>query len=196
MLPEWFVVFAVAMRLASGATYAKAVLSRRTQPNPVTWFFWALTPIIVFCAQLFHLETVGWGIATTVALGLSPLIVFVLSLRHNLHRSHFTPATIACGILAACGIVLWLNTNDPTLAIIFSIAADAFASIPTVIKAWRNPTSEYLPAYLITIASVIITLLTITTWTFASYAFPIYIFAINLIIFTAGFLSVRRKLAR
>jgi hypothetical protein len=193
MLPEWFVVFAVALRLASGATYARAVLARQAKPNPITWFFWALTPLIVFTAQLFHLEAVGWGIATTLALGLSPLLVFIVSLRHNWHRSQFTPSTITCGVLAACGILLWLTTNDPVLAIIFSIAADTFASIPTVIKAWRDPKSEFLPAYLITTASVIITAATITTWSFASYAFPAYIFAINVIIFSAGLMGLARK---
>lgn len=195
VLPEWFVVFAVFLRLASGLTYARAVIKRRAQPNPVTWFFWALAPMIVFAAQLFDFAAVGWSIATTFALGLSPLIVFILSLRHNLHRSHFTPSTIVCGILAGVGIFLWLSTNDPTLAIIFSIAADIFGSIPTVIKAYRDPKSEYLPAYLLTMASVTMTLCIITQWNFAAYAFPVYIFIINLIIFSAGNLQFlgRRK---
>lgn len=193
MLPEWFVIFAVALRLASGTMYARAVFARRARPNPISWFFWALTPLIVFAAQLFDLQSVGWGIATTFALGLSPLIVFVCSLQYNWRRAHFTPANITCGVLAATGIVLWLTTNDPTLGIVFSIAADAFASIPTIIKAWKQPQSEYLPAYFITMMSVTITAATITTWNFASCAFPIYIFIINAIIFGAGYAGRQRK---
>lgn len=194
MLPAWFILFAAGLRLLSGATYAFAVIKNRAQPNPVTWFFWALTPAIVFVAQLF--EGVSWGLFTTFALGFGPLVVFVLSLRHNWKRSHFTPSTIICGILAGVGVVLWLTTNNPTMAIIFSILADIFGSIPTIIKVWRAPASEFLPAYAITIVSITLTLLTITTWSFAHAAFPLYILAINIVILGAGLISFRKRVRR
>jgi len=191
MLPGWIVLCAAAIRLLSGATYAWAVIQRRARPNPITWFFWALTPGIVFFAQLF--EGVGWGLFITFALGFGPFVVFLLSLRHNWHRSHFTPSTITCGILAALGVLLWLTTSNPTHAIIFSILADIFGSIPTIVKIWRDPTSEFLPAYAITMSSIALTMLTINDWVFAQYAFPVYIFGINLVIFGTGFIAQRLR---
>lgn len=190
MLPAWIVVCAALLRLLSGGSYAWAVIRNRAKPNPITWFFWALTPTIVFFAQLF--QGVGWGLFITFALGFGPLVVFILSLRHNWNRSHFTPSTITCAILAAVGIFLWLTTNNPTLAIIFSILADIFGSVPTIIKIWRTPASEYLPAYLITMAAMTLSLLTITEWEFAQYSFPVYIFMINLVIFGTGFIASKR----
>ncbi|HVI69593.1 MAG TPA: hypothetical protein VM581_03990 [Magnetospirillaceae bacterium] len=194
MLPAWIVICAALLRLLSGATYALAVVRDRAKPNPITWFFWALTPTIVFFAQLF--EGVSWGLFTTFALGFGPFVVFILSLRRNWNRSHFTPSTIVCGIFATLGVLLWLTTNNPTLAITFSILADIFGSIPTIIKIWHNPASEYAPAYFITMISVSLTLLTITEWTFAQYAFPVYILVINIVIFGAGILAQRRLTRR
>lgn len=195
MLPAWITIVAALLRLLSGTSYAWAVLRGRAQPNPITWFFWALTPTIVFLAQLF-VGGVGWGLLTTFALGFGPLVVFVLSLRHNWSRSHFTPSTITCGVLATLGVVLWLTTNNPILAIIFSMLADIFGSIPTILKAWRHPASEFLPAYLITMVSIILTLLSLTEWTFAQYGFPVYILAINLVIFGTGFIASKRQQVR
>jgi hypothetical protein len=182
MLPVWFIIFAVAIRFIGGLTYAWAVIKKRARPNPVTWFFWSLTPMIVFAAQIS--EHIGWSAAMTFALGFSPLIVFVLSLKDNLNRSQLTPATITCGVLAAIGVMLWLTTNNPALAILFSILADIFGSIPTVIKAYKNPKSEVAFPYFLSSASMVITLLTITKWSLPSYGFPIYIFLINALIFS------------
>lgn len=182
MLPAWIIIIAVVLRLVSGATYALAVVKGRAKPNPVTWFFWALTPMIVFVAQM--VEQVGWDSATTLALGLSPLIIFIISLKNNWNRSHFTPSTLACAVLAAIGIVLWRITDDPNLAIAFSILADIFGSIPTVLKAYKQPKSEVATPYLLSMASMVITLLAITEWSMASAAFPIYIFLINFVIFS------------
>lgn len=194
MLPGWIVLCAALLRLVSGGTYAWAVIQKRARPNPITWFFWALTPTIVFFAQLF--EGVGWGLTITFALGFGPLVVFLLSLRHNWQRSHFTPSTITCGILAGLGVILWLTTSNPLHAIIFSILADIFGSIPTIIKIWRDPRSEFLPAYAISMFSVALTILTINQWVFAQYAFPFYILVINLIIFGTGFTALHTKRIR
>ncbi len=195
MLPEWFVVYAVALRLTSGLSYALAVIKKRAKPNPITWFFWALTPAIVFVAQLFEHAALS-SMAITLALGFGPLLVFILSLKYSLQRTHFTPASITCGVVAAIGVALWLTTSDPKLAIIFSIGADICSSIPTIIKIWRKPGSEFLPAYAITMASMVITLLTLQAWDFASFIFPVYILAINAVIFGTGFVATRRKPAR
>lgn len=184
MLPTWFILIAIALRLFGNVHYIRAVIRRKAHPNPVTWFFWALTSLIVFAAQI--MENVGWSAAATLSLAVGPLIIFALSLKNDASRAQFNLSSIACGLFAAIGIILWLNEKDPIIAIIFSIAADAFASLPTVIKAWRQPNSEYLPAYAFSMSSMVIALLTLTDWNFASYAFPAYIFTINLIIISTG----------
>ncbi|HXH26817.1 MAG TPA: hypothetical protein VNG90_02895 [Candidatus Acidoferrum sp.] len=183
MLPVWFLNIAIVIRLLGGAGYVVAVLRGKAKPNPVTWFFWGLTPMLAFAAQVS--EGVGPQACVTFALGIGPLAVFCLSLTRGHHAPmSFAPSTIACGILAALGIVLWQTTSDPTLAIVFSILADIAASVPTLMKAYHKPGTEYGLTYLLSMISMVITLLTITHWTFGRYAFPIYIFFINLSLFS------------
>lgn len=190
MLPAWFIIVAVAIRIIGGTFYLRAVLRRKAQPNPITWFFWALTAGIVFIAQIF--EHVGWSAATTFALALTPTAIFIASLRHNLTRAHFTKATIGCGVMAGLGIVLWQITNDPVQAIVFCIIADIFGSVPTLEKAYKQPHSEVALPYWLSVISMGVTLLIIDTWTFANYAFPIYIAAINLSVIGMRMLGMRK----
>lgn len=182
ILPAWFVFVAAGIRLSSGATYTMAALKGRAKPNPITWLFWALTPMIVFIAQV--VGHAGWSAVMSFAFALSPLIVFIISLKKNWSRAHFTPSTIACAILATIGVVLWQLTNNPVMAIIFSIMADTFASIPTLIKCYYTPHSEYPLSYFLSMVSVLVTLAATSSWSFTSSAFAVYMFCINFLLFS------------
>ncbi len=190
MLPEWFVSIAIAIRIFGGLSYFRGVFTGKAKPNPITWFIWSATAMVAFAAQLH--EHVGAQAWVTFSLGITPLLVCIVSLLKNRSEPHFTPFNLSCGALALIGIVLWQATDNALLAIVFSIFADTAGSIPTVVKAFNHPTSEYAPAYAMSILSMLITLGTITTWDFASYAFPTYIALINIVIFGAIFWGTHR----
>ena len=75
MLPENFIFIAAFMNLCSSGVYAYATLRGKTQPNRMTWFMWAVAPLITTAAQIAG----GVGISTlfVFAVGLGPLVVFV-----------------------------------------------------------------------------------------------------------------------
>jgi len=191
MLPAWCIVFAILLRLGGGLQYARGVLKGKARPNPVTWFLWGFTSMVAFAAQLQ--EGVGLSASGTFALGLSPLLVFGISVVKNRKVSHLTPFTIACAICTFVGIILWRITSDASLAILFSIIADIFAGLPTIVKAYRDPASEYARPYLISIISTVIILLTIHSFTFAAIAFPFYMFLTNVMFFTLAMVPLRQR---
>jgi len=159
MLPEWFVSIAIAIRIIGGLSYFHGVFKGRAKPNPITWFIWSATAMVAFAAQLDeHIGVQAW---VTFSLGVTPLLVCIVSLFKNRSEPHFTPFNMSCGVLAIIGIILWQVTDNALLAIVFSIFADTAGSIPTVIKAFKNPASEYAPAYSMSILSMIVTLLTV-----------------------------------
>lgn len=184
ILPAWFVYVAIAIRLISGAVYTTATMKGKAKPSPVTWFFWGLTPMIAFAAQVSR----GGGIESslmTFAIGLGPLVIFITAFFKNRKNWKFTISNGVCAILAAIGVALWLITDDPVLAMIFSILADFSASLPTITKSYLKPKSEYPVAYAISMLSMILTLLALSDWSFLNYAFEAYILVINLIILSA-----------
>ncbi len=169
-------------------------MNGRSQPNPITWFFWALAPAIVLFALLSKGST-GPVLWITFVLSLGPAIVFLLSLYKSPWRAHFTPTTIVCAVLAVIGVVLWQITNNPLHAIIFSILVDLFASVPTLEKAYRRPRSEYPMPYAISALSMLITLFTIQGATI-DYLFPLYMLLINCLLFAVPYFRKRTYHAR
>ena len=189
MLPAWFVVFSVAIRLIGGSQYVWAIIKGKARPNPVTWLLWGLTPAIAFIAQIQGGFT-GQS-AVLLALATSPLVIFGVTVARHSIKEHLTPFAITCGVIALIGIVLWRITSLPELAIIFSIIADIFATLPTLLKTYKDRTSEYAVPYILSMLSMIITLLTIHDWAFTIYAFPLYMLGINTLILSFVLLPLR-----
>lgn len=182
MLPGWFALFSIAIRLVGGTQYAWGVLVGKARPNPITWFLWGLTPLIAFFAQLQNGLSTQAGVL--LALATTPLIISAIALIKYRSREHFTPFSITCGGLALLGIVLWQITDIPELAIVFSIVADIFATLPTLQKAYHDPASEYAWPYMLSMISMVIALLAIREWSFLVYAFPLYMLCINMACFS------------
>ena len=176
MLNENVVFGAVALNLVGSSSYLVATLRGQARPNRVTWFLWALAPLIAFSAE--RGEGVGHASLMTFMVGAGPLLVFVASLvsRHGSWR--ITRLDVTCGVLSLVAVALWLLTRDGTVAIALTIAADGLAALPTVVKAWRHPRTESPWIFWLGSTSAAITLLTVDQWDFAHYGFPVYILAI------------------
>lgn len=177
------IAVAIFLRLFAGANYLIATIKGQVRPNPITWLFWGIAPIIAFAAQAQHgLEPAGW---VTLALGVGPLMIFVASLtKSEKKRWKLGIFDFLCGVSAAIGLVLWQLTSDPALALAFGILADILGGLPTVYKAYVRPESEKAFPYIISMLSMVVTLLTIHDWTFMQVGFPAYIFCINFVIAT------------
>jgi hypothetical protein len=191
MLDPKFVIFGAILNLIGSSSYVVATVKGTTKPNRVTWFLWALIPIIAFSAQLS--EGVGLQALMTFMVGFGPALVFVASFMNRKSVWNLTNFDFMCGGLSVLGLVLWLVTKEGNLAIALSIAADGLAALPTVRKAYRAPETESAYVYLLAMISAVITLLTIDKWNFAYWGFPAYILAICGILFALIHLRPQRQ---
>ena len=150
----------------------------------MSWSLWGLTAMIAFLAQL----TGGAGeeALVTFVLGVTPLVVCVLALVTGRADSGRAGLSAGCAVIAVAGIVLWQLTSNPVLAVLFCIIADLFASLPTLVKAYVDPSSEYPLPYLMSATAMAVTLLTIRDWSFVVYGFPLYMMLINVAIFSVA----------
>jgi hypothetical protein len=195
MLDSALVIAAIFLRLLAGADYLVATVRGTVKPNPVTWLFWGLSPMIAFAAQVqYGLQPASW---VTFALGLGPLLIFAITLTKNKRqRWKIGLFDILCGVSAFIGIVLWQVTSDPVLALSFGILADILGGIPTVYKAYIKPQTEKALPYLLSVASMAVTMLTIRDWSYVSAGFTIYIFCINVVIATLTGTRVGLRVSR
>jgi len=188
MIPEYFIYFAVLANFMGGIVYLKDTLTGQAKPNRVTWLLWAIAPLIGFAAQIQ--AGVGLSSAMTFIVGFSPLLIFIASFFNKQSRWNLTAFDLICGTLSILGLILWIMTNDPILAIIFSILADGLAALPTIKKSFYHPESESEYAFLGGTISGLVTILALTRYDLANLGFPLYIFLVNGILF----LLIRFKL--
>ncbi len=173
MINDNFIYLGILLFSLGNLSYIFDTLSGKIKPNRVTYFFWAIAPLITFASQIKQ----GVGIQSLLALvvGFWPLLGFLASFVNKKAEWKLTKFDIICGILSFTGLILWLLTKIANLAIIFSIAADVMAAIPTIRKSFLYPKTESFWPYLSGAVYGVITLLTIKNWSFQYYAFPLYI---------------------
>ena len=160
--------------------YAKDTFFGSTKPNLVSWVMWCSADLIGTAASVAAGAT--WAALPTFVAGFGPLIVIIASLANKKAYWKLGKLDYLCGSLSALALVLWVVTKAPSVAIVFAIATDALAAVPTVIKGWRHPETESSSAYVAGIISALSAFTAITVWTFPVYGFPAYLVAINAVI--------------
>lgn len=181
MLPEYFIYIAASIRILAGLLYIKSILKGKTRPSAVSWLIWSVSPFIAFFAATF---SEGFKLASlvTLALGISPLLVFITASVTKNHLFKLTLPDLICGILAIISLICWLITKNPILTISFAILADLISTIPTLKKSYYYPDTEYAPTYSLAILAMSITLLANKETTSYSLIYPTYILLMNLLV--------------
>ncbi len=169
-----FLVFVgILISVITHSAYIKDTLRGKTKPNKVSWLMWTLAPLVAGGPAI---SSGAWWVAfPTLGEGFVSLVVFIASFLNPHAYWKLKAVDYFCGALSIIALVMWLFAQEPITAIIFAIASDAFSTIPTILKSWKNPESETGIAY----AGALITALTsfagIQAWIFAEYAFPAFL---------------------
>lgn len=177
MLPESCAIVGALIGSLGGCYYLAETLLGRAQPNRITWLLWGLFPMVIFVAQRAQgVAGVSW--ASFVA-GLTPLLVVAASFFNRNAYWRTEPRDYGRMAAAVLGLLLWALTDEPNLALLFSLLADGLASVPTLLKAYRHPRSESWVAYAVSALGFGISLLSVQTHTFEATAFVTYLVLLN-----------------
>lgn len=192
MLPESFAIVGAAIGSLGGLWYLRDTIAGRARPNRVTYLLWGVFPLVIFAAQRAQgVSGLSW---TSFAAGFLPLLVFAASFFNPVSYWRTTGRDYGLMAAAIVGLILWAITDEPNLAILFSLLADLLAGLPTVIKSYRHPRSESWLAYAISAVGFGISLLSVQTYDFQNTAFAAYVFVMNGV--CAGLASRGRGRAR
>jgi hypothetical protein len=177
MIPEYFALVGALIGTLGGFYYLYQTLIGRTKPNRVTWFMWALFPMIALVAQLSQgVGSLAW---VTFFSGLTPLLIFLASFVNKEAYWKTKPTDYILLAASLLSLGLWSITANANVALVIVIVADVFAAVPTFQKAWSQPQSESWIAYAISTAGFFLSFLAIQTYTFQNYAFVVYVLVLN-----------------
>lgn len=177
MIPEYFIFIGAIVTSLGGLYYLYDTITGKAQPNRVTWLLWGVFPMIIFFAQRAQgVESLSW---VTFAAGFTPFLVLLASFINKKAYWKTEPRDFYLMGVAILGIILWALTDNANLAIVFSLLADLFAGLPTVIKAFKHPETESWIAYAISALGCVIGILATQTFSFENSVFILYLAIMN-----------------
>jgi hypothetical protein len=177
MLPEYCAVVGAIIGSLGGFYYLYETIVGKTQPNRITWLLWGIFPMVIFVAQRAQgVEGISW---VSFLAGFMPLLIVAASFLNKKAYWKSEPRDYYLMAAAIVGIILWAITDNPNLALLFSLLADALAGMPTLIKSYRHPHSESWIAYAISTAGFGIGLLSVQSYDLENTAFVAYVFVLN-----------------
>lgn len=174
MFPYYIVYLSIINSTASSYLYIRDTLKGETKPNKVSWFIWAIAPLIA--SFLLFFETKSLSALPLFVSGFTSFLIFLASFKNKNAYWELGKLDYLCLFFALCSLVAWLGFDEGFLATLFAILVDLIAFVPTYVKSWQSPETENLAPYLSGIFNSLLSLLTITTFTFLTYGFAFYFF--------------------
>ena len=180
---DWHLALAAAASLiafSSMVPYVRDIFHGTTRPNTITWLLWMFIQAIAIAAQFA--EGASWSVIFVIADGINILVVLAISLGGYGYRA-WNAFDVGCGVLGVVAIIAWQVTGDGVLALIFAVAADSLAALPTLRKSFQDPWSENPEGWALTALAAGLGAAATAQYNAANLLFPSYLFLINLLTF-------------
>lgn len=178
MISHYFIIPTVILASIGILNYLRLAFGGKVKPNSVSWFFWFLSPFIIYLIMLGE----GVKFIDSIPIFLAWLLngfVFMVSVFNKNSFWQLKSSDYVFLFFGLCSIGIWLILDDPILAVTFSILGDVFAGIPTLIKSYKNPETESLSPYLLPIPNLLVGILILPTITYLNSAYIFWLLFSN-----------------
>lgn len=173
------------------APYVRDILSRSTQPDRVSWFIWTLEYAALLLALLAKGASSSLWLSGLQLVGVA--IVFALSFKFGVGKIDRPKILLLIGICLT--LVMWSFTNNAALAILLLLAIEGSGVVLTVMKVYRQPSSETpITWLLISVAGLFGVVATQPGQASILYVYPIFLVFVGIAVIGASRLG-RKRLA-
>lgn len=162
--------------------YVTDTLARRTKPHRASWFIWSVLSLISFFSQVY--EGAGASLWFAGAQSFGTCLIFLISIRLGF-GGHLSRKDGYILTAAGLGIVLWYFTDTAAYALGISIGISFLGGLATIAKAYRDPDSETLQMWGMSLVASFFAVSSIATFDLILLAYPLYLLILNTGIVTA-----------
>src|SRR3989344_7423884 len=178
-MSDWHLILAIAgglLAFASIIPYVYDILRGTTRPNVVSYALWAVLLFVAILGQL----TSGASWSLVFVLGnLGAMIIVIGFCLAGYGYKKYGKTEWICGILAIFAVIAWQATNEPLYVIVFAFVADFFATIPTIVKTYREPKSELPLGWAMVACGALLGIIASTKFDLANMLFPVWALIVN-----------------
>lgn len=187
-----FGIASLGLNLFGYIPYIRGVLKGKIKPQRITWGIWTVLLIITFINQI--LNGGGYSVLFLGSTAILVFITFILSIRKGVGgATKFDKIILTSSLIL---FIYWILVRDTRTSTIIATLIDLVGALPTVIKAYKAPSTEAYLQWIMAALGGLLGMLSITTSDYILYVYPTYVFAMNSIIVSAKFFgeqSIARK---
>ncbi len=173
--------------------YIRDTLRGDTRPERASWLIWSLLGSIAFFSQMYEGATHSLWLGGIQVLG--TIVVFLLSIKRGmggfLNKSDQKVLAVAC-----VGLILWYFASTAVYALAIIISINLLGGWVTITKAYRDPQSETLLTWTVSMGASSLGVLAVGDWDWIVLAYPLYLLVLNTAIVSAILLGKAALLPR
>ena len=175
-MKTFFGVLSLVLSFGATIPYAIDILKGRARPARSTRILLLLLILVTLIVQ--SSEFTSGVLLLTIGELATQVILLGLSIRHGM--GGLARLDIACYGAFVISFGAYLLTKNATLSLTLLILTDSAAFLPTIVKIWRDPTSDTWIFFVVGgMTASAASLLARNTNTYAEVIFPAYIFIAN-----------------
>ncbi|HEY4517561.1 MAG TPA: hypothetical protein VJI74_01600 [Candidatus Paceibacterota bacterium] len=178
MFTDWYMLLGIISGLVFAGGNIPYILEIRKgtiRPNLASWIGWFFLLVIGSTAQIA--EGASWSVLLPIGGAIGDGITTYFVFKYGYTR--FSLLDKACLFLGALGIFLWLITSEPLIALVLAILADFMVATPTIVKTFKDPSSEPILGWLLFALGSLIAIGATGQVNFNNLAYPIALTILN-----------------
>lgn len=188
-----FGLISSALILIGAGPYIRDILNKKAHPHVLSWLGWGF--ITALGASAMYADGSTWPAAIVFANSVACLTIVLFSIINKVgiwQTSFFDWFFFGMGLL---GIVLWQTLDLPVLALICALVADFSFGVPTIIKTYKDPSTETPFVWVAAASSGLFSIFAIEVWAFYEAAYPVYLLIFDTIVLLLVLRIVKRPAA-
>lgn len=168
--------------------YFKSIYDKKTKPNGVSWFIWAIIIGVIGMIQLGNdgfLSALLMLFTSLVCIIISIIGVYISGLK-------ITKFDSVLLVIALFGIYLWQTLENPLYAVFAVTFADFLAMLMTFKKTIKNPYSESLTSFCLNVVKFFLGFLTLEKFDLINSFYTVNLLIMNAVFIVTIFI-IRQK---
>jgi hypothetical protein len=151
--------------------YIHSAVRGTTRFSSISCTLWFLLGLIEIAAQWS--AGASWSLIMMIVLAFNIGVIMIFSwIGYGYKKTHWSD--YVCVVFAILALVLWYYTDNPLVALVLSVIANALAAIPTLTKTYRDPHTESAIMWLVVSGASVLGILSTEIWDVANLLAPVY----------------------
>jgi hypothetical protein len=178
--------------LIGSIPYFNDIRAKRANPHILSWLGWGFLTALGASAMLAEGST--WAVVILFANTGLCLIIALYSIitKAGVWSTEGKWDFVFFGI-GVVGLILWQVLDLPILSLICAIFADFCFGLPTIIKTFKDPSTETPFVWGMCVVSEIFAMFALQNFSFHESAYPIYLFIFDTTVFLLVLKLIKRK---